>query len=151
MSDVGGGGGPSGRPWYIVPVQVSIPHAASRTSWEFMQIPNGTYSRPPQGAIGPFGTQAAAQAYWHQHGLQTPQQVKHSETTGPNLSLPNPLAGIDEIGAVLKAFFTTVTDWHFWASLGWILLGLVLMAAGIRLWLGKPLLPKMPAAVPVPV
>lgn len=100
--------------------------------------------------LGPFATRAGAQAA----AGKAQQQVAAATQAG---SIPNPLAGIDAIGAVLQAFFTTVTDWHFWASLGWLLFGLSLMIMGIRLWLGKPALPKipgsgsLPSVVPVPV
>lgn len=56
------------------------------------------------------------------------------------------LSGIDEIAAVIKAAFTAVTDWHFWASLGWIIAGAVLAVMGLRLWLGKPTIPA-PAVI----
>jgi hypothetical protein len=72
--------------------------------------------------------------------------------TGPlNDSLPNPLSGIDRIGAVLEAAYKRVVDGAMWRSLGWILLGLVLIVAGIRMWAGKSPLPAPPAVVPLPV
>lgn len=39
----------------------------------------------------------------------------------------------------LTAFFATVTDGKMWRSLGWLILGLLIMAFGINLWLHNPL------------
>lgn len=69
----------------------------------------------------------------------------------PLPSVTSPLAGLDEIGAVLKAAFNAVTDLGMWRCVGLILLGGVLVLAGLRLWLGKPALPKMPSVIPIPV
>lgn len=52
--------------------------------------------------------------------------------TGQTGSLPNPLAGI---AGSMEAFFAAVTDGKLWRSLGWILLGIVLIMAGIYLWI----------------
>ena len=64
--------------------------------------------------------------------------------------LASPIEGIAEIGAVLKAFFTALTDVSMWRSLFYIVFGAALIFAGIRLWLGKPVFPS-PSVVPVPV
>lgn len=49
-------------------------------------------------------------------------------------SLPNPLHGIDNIGATLEAFYDDITDGKLWRSLGWIVLGILLIIAGLYLW-----------------
>ena len=49
----------------------------------------------------------------------------------------------------ITGFLLALTDWHLWASLGWLLLGLVLIVMGARLWLGKSALPAPPAVIPV--
>ncbi len=46
-------------------------------------------------------------------------------------------------------FLEAITDWHLWASLGWIALGAIMMTAGAVLWLKKS--QYLPSAVPVPV
>ena len=51
----------------------------------------------------------------------------------------------------LTAFITALTDAATWISLGWLLLGCVLIFAGIRSWLGKSPLPAPPSIVPVPL
>jgi hypothetical protein len=49
-------------------------------------------------------------------------------------SLPG-VSALSDTGSALIAFFTTITDGKMWRSLGWIILGVLLMAAGIGLWL----------------
>lgn len=44
-------------------------------------------------------------------------------------------------------FFARLSDWHLWASLGWIALGIILMLIGLRLWIGK----LTPAGTPGPI
>lgn len=76
-------------------------------------------------------------------------QSKALKPNDPFPGFPNPLSGIDRIGAVVEAFFRAVTDVKFWRSLGWILLGIIMLVVGIRIWMGKPLLPQAPVPVPV--
>jgi hypothetical protein len=40
--------------------------------------------------------------------------------------------------------FASLGDWHLWASLGWIVLGVALMLIGLRLWIGKLTPPGTP-------
>lgn len=49
-------------------------------------------------------------------------------------NVPNPLHGLDSIGATLQAFYADLTDWKLWRSLGWIVLGVALVIAGLYLW-----------------
>ena len=42
--------------------------------------------------------------------------------------------GLTDVGAGLIAFFETITDGALWRSLGWLLLGILTMAAGLSLW-----------------
>lgn len=39
----------------------------------------------------------------------------------------------------VTAFFATITDGKMWRSFGWIILGVLIMAFGINLWLHNPL------------
>ena len=41
------------------------------------------------------------------------------------------ISGIEEVGAVLKAFVTTISDVSFWRSLGWIGLGFIIMGLAV--------------------
>jgi hypothetical protein len=58
--------------------------------------------------------------------------------TIPGADASNPLAGIGDVAAALKAFYSAVTDGKMWRSLAWIALGLLLMVNGILLWLKIP-------------
>lgn len=49
--------------------------------------------------------------------------------------LPDPLAGI---AGALTAFFKEITNAKMWKSLGWMVLGIWLLAVGIVLWLRIP-------------
>lgn len=44
------------------------------------------------------------------------------------------LSGIGEVGAVFKAFFSQVTKLTMWRSLGWCVLGVLLIVAGVAGW-----------------
>jgi hypothetical protein len=46
---------------------------------------------------------------------------------------------IQNVAGVFGTFFGDVTDVHFWRSLGWLALGLVLAAIGLIVLLRKPL------------
>lgn len=50
-------------------------------------------------------------------------------------NLPSPFHGIDQIGVVLESFYDAITDGKLWRSLGWVVLGAVLLFAGIYLWI----------------
>lgn len=59
------------------------------------------------------------------------------------------VSGVVEIGAVLKAFFLQISRVEMWRSLGWIVLGVVLILLGAYMWLNKK--GFAPDAVPIPV
>lgn len=42
---------------------------------------------------------------------------------------------LGDTAGVLFAFFAALTDGRMWRSLGWLFLGVVSMAFGLRLWL----------------
>lgn len=54
--------------------------------------------------------------------------------TGQTGSLPNPLAALGS----LEAFYKVVTDGKLWRSLGWILMGALMVYTGLFLWLKIP-------------
>lgn len=41
---------------------------------------------------------------------------------------------LSDTASALFAFFTTITDYTMWRSLGWLLLGVVLIAFGLFIW-----------------
>jgi hypothetical protein len=79
--------------------------------------------------------------------LQLTENIGDSSTSDQLLGASASAAqGTGVFGAIV-AFLTALADWHMWASLGWVLLGVVLILAGVRLWTGK----LGPSVVPVPV
>lgn len=51
------------------------------------------------------------------------------------------LTGVDRLAAVFAAAFGTISDGRMWRSLGWIILGFVLMMIAV-IWLGSILAAK---------
>ena len=101
---------------------------------------------------GPYKSEAAAEKA-HPQGSSGSVKAAAGQKKPPTLSDKpvNPLAGIDELGAVLDAAYKALTDGKMWRSLGWMVLGLILMVMGLRMWIGKSALPSLPSVVPVPV
>lgn len=62
--------------------------------------------------------------------------------TGQTGALPNPLAALGS----LEAFFKVVTDGKLWRSLGWVLLGVILVMAGVLLWIAPTAAKAAPLA-----
>lgn len=90
---------------------------------------------------GPFQTKAEATSYIDQHF--TGHGGTGSGGSGPPQSeagiptLPNPLGFLGflgEIGHWLGILVTALTDIHTYISLGWLLLGLLFLVAGIIWW-----------------
>jgi hypothetical protein len=48
--------------------------------------------------------------------------------------LASGVSTLSDAGAGLIAFFDTVTNGKMWRSLGWLLLGLVLIVGGLAMW-----------------
>lgn len=71
------------------------------------------------------------------------------EAEGGNVApnLPNPFADVSGLVGEAGVLIRAVTDGKMWRSLGWLLLGLVLMLAGIYLWIGKTI--PVPPVVPI--
>jgi hypothetical protein len=99
---------------------------------------------------GPYDTQAKAQAAV---GSST-----GSTGTGPGIANPNsqanqppanPFAGLLEIAHWIGDLVTALTDARMWISLGWLLLGLILVA--IAVWILGKNEGVLPDTVPVPV
>ena len=85
-------------------------------------------------------------------GNQNPSSVERQNsaaaTGGGSTSILGLLPGWSQAQA-LVAFVGELSDWHLWASLGWLALGAILVVLGVYLWLKKA--DVIPAAVPVPV
>jgi hypothetical protein len=146
-------------PFYVfasIPAKMATqtPHASVTgdiTEAQYQQ----TYGQAPIDAGIPgqtnagFPTKAAAQAAADAFNKNPGPPV--GGVTGPSVApnLTNPVGGIFEVGAVLKAFFQQITRVEMWRSLGWIALGVVMIIVGASLWLRKE--GFIPDAVPVPV
>lgn len=88
---------------------------------------------------GPFGSEAEAKS------ASPGSPVITGSVTGGTPPTPsvNPFADIADtahalagIGAFFAGAWKIATDGKMWRSLGWLLLGIVLMLAGIALWIG---------------
>lgn len=78
---------------------------------------------------GPFNTEAEAKA------AQNPRQ----QSPNPANDAANALENSDALSGIagsLVAFYHAVTDGKLWRSLGWVLLGIALMLAGVLWWIG---------------
>lgn len=124
---------PSGPPgqgqWWVMAANSPRPGSPP---FQAVQSP----TRPKDTAIahvaaGPFATQAAAQAW-----------ITQQDPTGiPIPSIPNPfgflaaLGWIQEIGHWAGILVSAITDLHTYISLGWLMLGFILLIIGILMWL----------------
>ena len=61
------------------------------------------------------------------------QTAGPAEATVPNISFSG---FFGPLVTALEAIWAGATDGKFWRSLGWIILGIVLMLAGVLLWIG---------------
>jgi hypothetical protein len=78
---------------------------------------------------GPFATEAEAKT------AQAPVQIP----VNPAENIVNAAENADPLGGIagaLGAFFKAVTDGKMWRSLGWLVLGILLMLFGVLLWIG---------------
>lgn len=91
--------------------------------------------------------EAASAASLVQNPAGLSSQIGQSGTAG-NTVISGAESGAGAWGAI-TGFLVAITDWHLWASVGWILLGLALIIMGARIWLGKSALPAPPIPVPV--
>ena len=110
----------AGMQWWTVPKLMATGRGDVQ---EFIAVQAAT--KPANAIGGPYATQAEAEKAIIAHNSQPPK-------------LPNPLSGIDRAGAVLEAFYKNLTDGKMWRSLGWIALGIVLIIAGIMMWMKAP-------------
>lgn len=84
---------------------------------------------PPDEVAGPFDTRAEAQKWIDAQSLHAPDI---------DISLPNPFSWVGAISHWIGDAVLHLTDVSMWISIGWILLGAVLMFWGILLWLKIP-------------
>lgn len=88
-----------------------------------------------QNLFGPYDTKADAQQAVQGKGANPVT----APTPGGGPVLPNPFT---DVAHALSAFYDVLTNGKMWRSLGWLLLGVILMFSGIFMLIGK----RSPAA-----
>lgn len=112
--------GPSGQPG-------ALKKSASSPGSDWVEIPGATDSMTQRQAMDQLTQDVLHGAF----GTASPF------SSGQPLQNLNPLAPFSSIQNALSAFYRKVTDGKMWRSLGWILLGVLLMIMGIALYLRK--------------
>lgn len=95
---------------------------------------------------GPFATRANAQKYKDAIGTGkvlppggTPIVGSSGRGTTQAVENANPLAGILGLSRIIGDIGRALTDGKMWRSLGWVVLGIILILAGLALFLKKPI------------
>lgn len=98
----------------------------------------------------------AAQAYVAAHpGSTAPTTSNSTANTNAEKALPvvgPAVASFADVGSALSAIYTTLTDGKRWRSIGWILLGIILIFVGLFMLIGRKVLgaaSKLPIPLPV--
>lgn len=55
-------------------------------------------------------------------------------------------AALGDTASALVAFFQTITDYTMWRSLGWLILGIIMIALGVYSWSKETVTPYVAAA-----
>ena len=71
-------------------------------------------------------------------GLSASSTATLTSFSIPGSGLAADVGQIADIASSLEAFYSAVTDAKMWKSLGWLLLGVLFLTAGIMLWLRIP-------------
>lgn len=141
-----------GNGWYAI--EVAELRTGRRTIY-YTYAPNAqTAAEFTPGATvlgGPYTTEAQAEAAF-------PGGSAGSTAPPPGVGPPtvsqqpaNPLAGLLELGHWLGQLVNDLTDYHMWISIGWLLLGLLLIVYALWTLARKTDLIPDSAPVPVPV
>ena len=115
--------------WWVIK---RVTSARSGQQLEAVESP----TRPPTTSqsttvAGPLPSKAAAEK-WIAATEAGPVKVKLPDIDLPHI--PNPLSGIGAVGHWLGEAVLHIIDAPMWRSLGWIVLGALLVIAGIYLW-----------------
>jgi len=117
-------------------------HAGSQQDWNTFQSglggsPVSLHNISWKVVGGPYKTEAEAKAAIP--GIQ-------AATPAPGAVAQN-FPAFSSIQNALSAFYDKLTDGKMWRSLGWMLLGVVLMIIGVALWIGPSALRKSPLGI----
>lgn len=82
--------------------------------------------------LGPYTTQAAAQTT----ASSPATSATGTTTSGAADNFPNITDPLSGLAGSITAFYHAATDGKMWRSLGWIILGILLMWIGMLLWIG---------------
>jgi hypothetical protein len=131
-------------PWWVI-VATNYGSAPSYTYFQGTQAQAQAKSNvvevsTQQNLFGPYDTKAEAQAAAQGQGANPVT----APTPGGG---SNPLAPFSDVSHALTAFYRTVTDGKLWRSLGWLLLGVLLLFTGIGLLIGPAAARRSPAGV----
>lgn len=66
---------------------------------------------------------------------------------GAGVTTPQQLAGEAPGISTVEAIWTELTDGRMWRSLGWLILGIVLMLLGVAWWIGPSAARRSPAGI----
>ena len=61
----------------------------------------------------------------------------NAAAAGGGATIGNPLGGIDKLAAVVEASYKAITDGKLWRSLAWLILGVLILAGGLIMLIGK--------------
>lgn len=89
---------------------------------------------------GPYPTEAAANA------AIPAIQKKHPAPGALQQAVPA-LSGIEGLARIIGDIGRALTDGKMWRSLGWLLLGILLMFIGIALWIGPSAARRSPLGI----
>lgn len=141
-------------PWWVIEANIG----ASSPTYQVVQGPppgpNPAFTVTANGTsvkvTGPFASQAAAQATIPKGAAMGPGGPTAPGAAAPNTSVPGTsglFSAFSSIANALTAFYDEITNGKMWRSLGWLVLGIVLMFIGVLLWIGPDLLKRSPAGV----
>lgn len=95
-------------------------------------VESPTRPTPPAGgaivAAGPFPTAQAAQSWINAQSVPAP----------PDFGIPNPFSWVGAVAHWIGDAVLSITDVHMWISLGWLLLGTLLIVWGFLLLFRVP-------------
>ena len=72
---------------------------------------------------------------WHQPTIGQEAGIQPG-STAPATAASNAVGGVNGLGQAVTAAWTNLRDYKMWRSLGWLLLGIVLMFLGVAWWIG---------------